>query len=636
MDNVIPLRIADFLKNYPPFHLVDPTSLGQLAESISVKYCPVGDAVFRQGEQPGKLVYVVREGAVNLYHEHDLVDQCDEGELFGLRPLLAEDAYALSAIAQEESLLYAIPADIFKDIADKFPEVWKFIASNFASGRQYLSPSATKGKILPHQPTASMTAFQLLEIQSIERSKVPVMAQPNISIKDAALMMSQYEVGSLILINEKQYPEGIITDKDLRKMVATGIVSLEAPVQEIMSSPVITAASGISVADVQMIMVTHGIHHVCLTSDGTAHSPVSGIITEHDLLIVQSNNPAAFLREIKRAKHPDTLRDIRNRAEYLLQQYIEQEVAISYIAPVMRAIHDAMIQRCITLAQENLAQEGLQAPTNAFCWLALGSEGREEQLLRTDQDSALVYMDMPGTDPRPYFLRLASTTTAYLASCGFEYCPADMMASNPQWCLSLRDWKNQFKQWLLEPDPKSVMLCTIFFDYRPVFGHKELATELTKHIYSILEQEKIFLAFLAKNALENPPPLTFFRDIMVEKSGEHKQEFDIKGRAMMPLADAARVLTLYHKISGINNTIKRFQALTTCEPQNAELYEQAAEAYEILMRFRTLQGIRQHDSGRYFLPKQLSKMDRILLRNSFRPIQELQSLLKTRFQLHYF
>jgi CBS domain-containing protein len=632
MENIIPLRIADFLKDYPPFQALDTATLRQMAESVTVRYCPKGEIIFRQGEQPLNQVYVVREGAINLYHDEDLVDQCDEGELFGLRPLLAKDAYALQAITHEESLLYVIPADFFKEAASNFPEVWKYIAANFASGWQYKSQAHDKTNQSPTNPSS----FQLLEIQSIERSKVPVTASPNMSINEAALRMSHHGVGSLILVNDQQYPLGIITDKDLRNQVATGLVPLQTPVHQIMSSPVITAAAGISVADVQLLMVNHSIHHICLTTDGSDQSPVIGIITEHDLLIVQSNNPAAFVREIKRAKHPEALRDIRNRAEHLLRQYIEQEVAIAYIAPVMSAINDAIIQRCISLAQEQLAQVGLQPPPNAFCWLTLGSEGRQEQLLRTDQDSALLYEDIPGTDPKPYFLRLASITTGYLNTCGFEYCPADMMASNPQWCLSLSEWKNQFRQWLLEPDPKSVMLCTIFFDYRPVFGQHKLATELTNFIYTILKEEKIFLAFLAKNALENPPPLTFFRDIMVEKSGEHQHEFDIKARALMPLTDAARVLTLFHAISGINNTIQRFLALAAHEPQNAEIYQQGAEAYEILLRFRTRQGLRHQDSGRFFQPNQLSKMDRIILRNSFRPIQELQSLLKTRFQLHVF
>jgi CBS domain-containing protein len=448
--------------------------------------------------------------------------------------------------------------------------------------------------------------------------------------------MSQQQVGSLVLTNEHQHPLGIITDKDLRNRVATGQVALDTAVREIMSLPVITASANIRVAEVQLLMVTHGIHHVCLTEDGSNQRPVTGIITEHDLLIVQGNNPAAFIREIKRATHTKQLRDIADRAQHLLRQYIEQEVAIAYVARIMSAIHDAIIRRCIALTQEKLQLEGQTPPAIAFCWLSLGSEGREEQLLRTDQDSALIYDERSNENPRPYFGRLASGTTDMLAQVGFEYCPADMMASNPNWCRSLSEWKNQFRTWILEPDPKAIMLCTIFFDFRPVYGEPALAAELSHYILTVMAEEKIFLSFLAKNALENPPPLTFFRNIVVEKSGAHLNEFDIKGRAMMPLTDAARVLCLHNQISGIQNTTQRFQALAQHEPQNAPLFEQAAEVYEILMRFRTKQGLRQQDSGRFFQPEQLSKMDRILLRNSFRPILEIQSLLKVRFQLHLF
>lgn len=182
-----------------------------------------------------------------------------------------------------------------------------------------------------------------------------------------------------------------------------------------------------------------------------------------------------------------------------------------------------------------------------------------------------------------------------------------------------------------------MLFCTLifFFDYRPVFGNKELAEQLTEHIFTDVEKQRIFLAFMAKNALKNPPPLSFFRNFVVEKSGEHKDEFDIKKRAMMPLADAARVLTIEARVGKVNNTFKRFEKLAELYPTNKDLFEQAADAYEILMRYRTLQGLRNKDSGRYFKPSELNKMQRAQLRNSFQPITDLQSLLTVRFQLNY-
>ncbi len=643
MDNSLSLRIADFLKAYPPFQLFERRQLQELAAQAVVQYHPKGDVIFKQGDMPGPYLYVVREGAVHLSHEEngmlEPVDQCDEGELFGLRPLLAQDAYALTALAAEETLLYAIPVQVFRQLADQAPRVLLYIASNFASGWQRKPAAGMKGKIfLDHLPQEQQ-ALQLLEIQTVQPHRLPVTCQPDLSIRQAATIMSEKEVGSIVVVNVQMHPVGIVTDKDLRKKAATGLTPLDEPIARIMSSPVITAPSGITVAEVQMRMMKHKIHHLCLTEDGSNASPVLGVITEHDLLVMQGNNPAVFLREIKRAQTAAELRHIRERAEQLLEQYIRQEVAIAYIANMMTAINDALIQQAIHLAIEALRVEGQPAPSAQFCWLALGSEGREEQLLRTDQDNALVFEDVPEGSyaaVKDYYLALAGKVTAMLHECGFEYCPADMMASNPEWCLSLSEWKARFSRWMLEPDPKAVMFCTIFFDYRPVFGQVKLAEALTAHIFSIVEHETVFLAFLAKNALENPPPLTFFRDFMVERSGEHRHEFDIKARAMMPLCDAARVLTLQNKLAGINNTFRRFEELARREPQNKALYEDAADAYEILMRLRTLQGLQQHNSGRFFNPAELSKMERILLRNSFRPIQELQSLLKTRFQLGFF
>jgi CBS domain-containing protein len=258
----------------------------------------------------------------------------------------------------------------------------------------------------------------------------------------------------------------------------------------------------------------------------------------------------------------------------------------------MSEINDSLIARAVQLAFKKLDKQDLDRPKADFCWLALGSEGREEQLLRTDQDNALIFEDVPKEDyesTKDYYLKLSKIVTDILNECGFEYCPAEMMASNPRWCLSLSEWERQFDDWIYRPGKEEVMFTTIFFDYRPIYGKMELSKQLTDSIYKSISNQDIFLGHLAKNALQNPAPLSFFRNFVVERSGEHKDEFDIKARAMMPLTDAARLLILEARQYGINNTFQRFDHMAKLEPQNAELYEQAADAYEILMRFRALQ-----------------------------------------------
>jgi CBS domain-containing protein len=222
-----------------------------------------------------------------------------------------------------------------------------------------------------------------------------------------------------------------------------------------------------------------------------------------------------------------------------------------------------------------------------------------------------------------------------LVACGFEKCPADMMASNPKWCQPLHTWKQYFYNWIHEPTEEALMHTSIFYDYRPVYGDFSLSRQLTDYIYENIQQERIFLPFLAKHALQSPPPLSFFRNFIVERGGEHKDQFDIKLRAMTPLVDAARVLTLDNRVAEENNTFKRFAKLAELEPQNAELYREAAMAYEIMMRFRALNGLRNKNSGRYLNPNQLNKLERQTLRSTFKPISDIQELLQVRFQLNY-
>jgi CBS domain-containing protein len=640
MENIIPRRIYDFLKAYPPFSLLPEALLMLVSERVQVQYCQPQQEVFHQGDQPGAHIFIVREGAVQLFREtaseEFLVEQCDEGDVFGIRPMLAEENYALTARAAEETLLYAVNIESFQQVIKEHPQVALYLASTYAAGVGQKYKTKNPSQLFLDRTDKAIENFTLMEVQSLERSKPPVTCPGETTIQEAAVIMTAQEVGSIIVVDEAGRPIGIMTDKDLRRKVATGRMGIQERIDAIMSSPVMTMPPTVTVADVQMEMVKKRINHICLTEDGTPQSKVAGVLSEHDLMVMQGNNPAILIREIRRCTKVEAIRDIRDRAEQLLKRYIFQEVAIAFISTVMTEINDEIIVRCIELAEAEMQAEGRERPKAKYCWLALGSEGRKEQLLRTDQDNALVFEDVPEGAygaTKAYYLEFAGKVTHLLNEVGFEYCPADMMASNPSWCLSLSEWKKQFSTWIYKPEPQAVMYSTIFFDFRPISGALALSGALTEHIFGDLDSYKIFLVYLGKNALQNPPPLTFFRNFVVENGGEHRDEFDIKARAMMPLADAARLLILHARVGMINNTFRRFERLAELEPQNSELYEQAADAYEILMRYRALQGLKKKNSGRYFNPSDLTKMERINLRNSFRPIKELQTLLNTRFRL---
>ncbi len=639
-------RIADFLRQYPPFSALHEDDLLQISLLSRVRFVAEGEYVFSEGEEPKDVFFVVHKGLIELLkqtgEEAQLIEICDEGDIFGVTALLANTPYGLSARAREDTILYTIPWSAFQPLIERYSEVALFFASGFAAGMQILRKLAgalpQPADSLPAPPAQQVT---LLTVESIELypRRAPVTALPDHPIATAARAMSQQEVGSVIIVDSHHHPIGIVTDTDLRRHVATGEVPVDAPISRIMHSPVITVAPGISAMDALILMMQHRIRHLCVTEDGSVHSRVLGMISERDLFLRMGNSPAVLVKEMSRARDVATLAAVRDRAEELLRLYIEQEVNISFVTSVMTHINDALIQRAVQLVQRQLATEGHTAPPVPFCWLSLGSEGRKEQMLRTDLDNALVYGDPQDPEEekqcREYFLLLAERVIDILTQCGFALCPGGMMANNPTWCQPLTVWQRYFRRWMTTPDEKAVMHTTIFFDLRPVTGDHRLVEALYETIRTGKEQEPMYLAFLAKNALQNPPPLSFFRNFILERSGEHKDQFDIKLRAMMPLADAARVLTIDAGALSITNTMERFTAAGEREPGNQQLYREAAEAYGIYLRLRTRNGLRHHNSGRYIDPRELSKIERQTLRNSFAVIEEVQKILEVRYQLDY-
>lgn len=621
MKNEIIYRVYDFLKEYPPFSLLTKDELMKISEQVTVKYLPPNNILFQIGEMPPPQFYIVNEGAIHLYQEDGtMVEQCDEGDVFGIRPLLAHSPYLLSAKSAEESILYAIKTSTFLPYLEKYPNVLSFLATNFAVGSANM-----------FYKSRSHNTNIYSEIFKIDNEKAPVFCTLQCTIQYAATKMAEFKTGSIIICDEDQKPIGIITDKDLRIKVVAGDIRKKENVSMIMSSPVVCVRPSLSIAELQILMLKNRINHLAVTEDGSIHSKLIGVISEHDLVVQQADNPAILIKEIRKSSSTLQLKSLRDKTENLVKKYMDQNVSVPYITQIVSEINDEIIIQSIRIAEVKLGKEKFEGLN--YCWLALGSEGREEQLLRTDQDNALIYKADPNNpDIEELFLSLAKEVTSMLHNIGFEYCPADMMASNPSWCQSLDEWKITFTKWIENPGEKEIMMCTIFFDYRPVFGDQSLAEHLGEHIFSLLDQQEVFLHLLAKNALENPPPLSFFRNFIVEKNGEHKDSFDVKLRAMMPLVDAARLLILSKKVAGVNNTSKRYQALSEVEPNNAELYNMAADAYEILIRIRTVQGLKNANSGRYIQPEAMDKMDRLQLRNAFQPIDELQKLIKVRFQ----
>ncbi|MDZ4331613.1 MAG: DUF294 nucleotidyltransferase-like domain-containing protein, partial [Flavobacterium sp.] len=563
--------------------------------------------------------------------ENDILDMCDEGDIFGLRPLIANENYKMEARTHEESILYAIPITIFKPYALENRAVGNFLIESFASNTHNPYSKSHSGKL--YGETMDLegldTGRKLLDLQPVKYSKKLITCYSNTIVKDIAETMTKKNVGAILVI-EDSLPIGIITDKDLRNKIVTGEFPITTTAASIMTAPVITYPKKMTVTQAQMAMMKSNISHLCLTKDGTPNSKAVGILSKHDVMVELGNNPAVLIKAVKRAKKAKQIKPIRANIMQLLQGYLDQNIPMTLTSKIITELNDACIKQVIEISLKKMKTP----PPVKFGWLALGSQGRSEQLLHTDQDNALVYEDVPEElkeKTKNYFLEFAKHVNKGLFEIGYDYCPAEMMASNPKWCLSLGEWESQVHHWITNPGKNEVLLSFIFFDYSLSYGDSELVNKLSEFIFENIKANPVFYIHLVSGALQSPSPTGFFRQFLVEQDGAHKDFFDIKRRALMPLTDAARVLILSHSVKSISNTPERFEKLAELEPNNKELYLACSYSYKALLKFRTKQGLLHNDSGQFIALEALSKLEKIKLKRTFKTIKELQEVITIRF-----
>lgn len=643
VDETISSQLGELLSKFPPFHFLKKSELLNLSKKIEIRFFAEKDILFEEGKKPDGFFFFIQKGSVELLWNNqgkqDISDICDTGEIIGLKAILGNRNYLNTARAHEDTLVLVIPFSSFQPYLESNPKISLYFASGFTSGR-VLQRSAIQGfenarKEFSKQ-TLPSTILRDFDTFSMYKEKEIISCNPETSIKNAADLMNKKNVGSILILDIDKKPIGIVTDVDFRKKVIPDNIDTNSPVTKIMSRPVYSVKKDISLAETMLIMLRNNIRHLCITKDGTEQSEAIGIITEHDVLLLQSNNPAIITKEIFQARNLNELPRIRNKIEDIVKEYVRQEVSIHYILEIITEINDSLISKIIELSIIELKLLGFTDPEVNFVWLALGSEGRREQAHRTDQDNAILYEDPSpekAQDTKLYFLELAKMVTGELNACGFAFCPGNIMASNPDLCKSMTEWKNSFFKWIRSGSPEAVLNCSIFFDFRCVYGSKDLSEALESYIHEKIEENQNILRYMALNAVSNSPPLGLFRNFLLEKNGKHKHELNIKLRGISPLVDGARVLALKYKVKN-RNTYERLEALKEKVPEFRKEYEEAANTFHILSRFRLVHSIQNSDSNNYINPDNLSKIEREILKNSFGVIKDLQTHLENHFQLN--
>lgn len=635
--NTLSHRAAEFLKQYAPFNNLSLEELISVASDISVIILEKNKTLFQINDTLHSSFYMVASGVINLSvisdSEETLLNKCVAGDVFGLRPFFAKNNYMMTAKAREECVVYAIPITTFRPFVAQNQDVLNFLLESFAYNTSNPDDKQNKGKLLSDNVTYTSKPTEIQYFQTLSYNKTPLIVTINQTIREIAMMMTDNLVDNA-LITENGYPIGIVTDTDMRTKIATGRYEIISTINKIMSSPVITVNENVSLAEAQLLLLKNNVSHLCVTVDGTDKSDIKGIITEHDLIVSQASNPGVFIKEIKRSQNASDLTNVRLKLSELVQTSLTKNIPLLHISNIASEINIAIIKRSVELAILELG-----SPPASFAWFCIGSLGRKEQLLLTDQDSILIFEDVATEkyrDVKNYFLKLAKKTINTLEIIGYKQCENGHIASNMSWCKSISEWTRQYSSWMNLPGEKNNEISSIFFEYEVAFGEKSIGDVITDLIFENSKKTKIFFDFMGNDALRKPTALSFFKNFNVEETGINKGKFDIKNRAILQLVDCARLLTMSQNIKGINNTYLRFKQLAMIDPKHSEIYLNCADSFQTLSKLKTSEGLKYDNSGQFINIEDLSKINKESLKNAITPLKDLEELIKDSFQLTQF
>ena len=454
------------------------------------------------------------------------------------------------------------------------------------------------------------------------------------TVRQAAGMMKRRGVGSIVILDINDSPTGILTDADLRNQILAEGRDPDTPASRIMSTPIRTVSPAAYTFDALLDMSRFGVSHLVVTEKKRA----VGIISEHDFQLATGNSPIGMIGDITKATSVSELVDKRVHIDRVLEMAMQRSGAVKPMVALIAELNDRVTRQFIRVIENEMVDQGFGPPPAPYCWLAMGSEGRQEQTLYSDQDNALLYADVPDNeDPaiKKWFLNLSQRVVDALERFGIPKCRGGIMASNPQWCMCQSDWRRLFAGWIADPTPESLRMASIFFDFRGITaafgGARELRADLTR----MAAGKKHFARVLTQNALHNRPPLGFLRQFVVEKSGAHNSGLNLKLRGLTPVVDVARVLALELGVAS-TNTLERLKAATEKKVLRPDFIAAIDDAYDYINFIRIDHHLKARANGtqmnNFVDPMRLNPMERKVLKESFTVISQLQELMAARYQ----
>jgi CBS domain-containing protein len=610
VDSIELQPIRNFIKTLPPFDQLNAQLIEQCCQALCIVYYSKNEHFVHVDHNEPQL-YIVRSGAFELTTEKgELIDRISDGQYFGFSCMLSGEKVVNKIHILEDGLIYQLPLSSFNRLRASSQIFDRFFNRAFA-------------KRLRHQGKLKSNNITTRRINSLTSEKM-ISLNSDATIQEAAILMSEKRVSSLIIIDDKQLV-GILTDRDLRNRVLAKGLTSKALIKDVMTQQPITISKNALVFEAMLLMSEKNIHHLPIIDN---NEPVS-MLTITDIMRSQSSQPLLLIGQIERQNSIESLVSVSKQLPSLLQNLINSEAKAQEIGKILTLVTDALTRRLIFIAQQQFGQAPMQ-----FCWLAFGSQARQDQAAGADQDNALLLEKETDKDSALYFKQLAELVCNGLEQCGFAYCPGNIMAQNPKWQCSLKHWQRQFSHWINSPQPLALLNATIFFDMRSIYGQADLFEQLQNSILKQTKNNDIFLAALARNAIQQVTPLGFFKNFVIERDGSEVKGIDLKHKGLALINDIARIYALANGIKTVNSR-QRLNALIGTQGINAQDIYNLIDAAEFIAHKRLINQGLQYEQGtplsNYLLPGNLTSLARHHLKYAFEVVHDSQTGIKLKF-----
>lgn len=601
--------VQEFLSEHHPFDLLPDAEVAALAQAMTVRRIAKGALLMAPGNRVEALSLVHHGALETRSPDGHLLARLGEGDCAGVRALLAGGTAVNQITAIEDTELYQLPRTEFDRLRATHPSFGYFFSPQ---GGDRLR-GAKGGNVVTDR--WGLTGRRLADL--IKRA--PVTIARDATIRQAAELMSEHNISCLLVVEDGRLC-GILTDRDLRRRVLAAGRPPEEAVDQVMTAPPQSIPATAWLFEALIMMSRHDIHHLPVVR---GEVPV-GVVTATDLLRTQSNSVVYLAGDVVQREDAHGIADALKGLPDMVYELVEGGSSAYSIGHAVSALADAATTRMIQLAEAALGP----APV-PWTWIACGSQGRNEQTARSDQDNCLIIAD--SYDPArhaEWFERFTTFVCDGLDVAGYVHCPGGIMAMNPRWRMPMAGWKKTFAGWIGEPQPEALMYASVFFDMRAIAGDQAMFDELQSVVLRQAKGSRVFLGHLVGNALTHQPPLGIFRNLVLISGGEHNKTLDMKLSGIAPIVDLARIYALDGGLAPVNSH-DRIEASAKAGLISEDGARDLLDALEFLSLVRLRHQARLmrggHRPDNYLTPQELSPFERGHLKDAFSVVKNMQS-----------